>query len=111
MKKLIYKFLDEYIGDTFVSEETESMYRFFTIISNKGVVVISFMVRNLNSDNPQIKIFRNDRLCQTVGAFFELDSEESMKVVRDWFGNKLNFKKVHDLLDFVPNEKEYVYEH
>ena len=105
---MLYKFLDEYVGDTFVSEESKRMYRLFTIISNKGVVVISFMVRNLNSENPGVKIFRNDRLCQTVGGFFGLDKEESMRAVRDWFGDKLGLKKVHDLLDFVPNKKECV---
>ena len=80
MNKIIYKFLDEYVGDTFVSEETESMYRYFTIISNKGVVVISFMVRNVNSENPGVKIFRNDRLCQTVGGFFGLEDRKSTRL-------------------------------
>lgn len=105
-----YKFLDMYVGDTFSVKEVRSVDNHYHIISNNGIFVISFMVRGLGLDNPGVTIFRSDRLCDTVKGFFVLTDDESMKIVRDWFGNKLGLKRTHDLLDLIPNEKEYVYE-
>lgn len=99
-----------YVGDTFVVKEVRSVHRHFHIISNNGIWVISFMVRGLGLDNPGVVIFRSDRLCDTLKDFFGLTDDESARIVKDWFGDKLGLKRVHDLLDFIPEEKECVYE-
>ena len=104
-----YKFLDEYVGDTFAMVKHSRVNNTYHFISNNGVLVLTFNVRQFSfMVVPQIKLFRNDTLCGTVGRFFDLSSEESMMVVRDWFGNKLGLKKVSDLLSLIYDEMEYV---
>jgi hypothetical protein len=36
---------------------------------------------------------------------FDLTIDESMVVIRNWFGDKLNLKRVGDLILFIPEEE------
>jgi len=102
MDKMYKKFLDKYVGDTFTF--VNENYKFF-IISNKGEIVLCFYVILSTTGVDNFKLFRNDKLCRTVGVTFGLDDHESMKVVRNWIGDILEIKKVSDLSSFI---KEFV---
>ena len=105
--RVIDKFLDEYVGDTFnVKEVKHGVHHHYHIISDSGIVIISFMVRALWADNPHVTLFRGEELCSTVGRFFDLDKEESMQTVRDWFGQKHGLQKLRDILKFIPRKNE-----
>lgn len=73
----------------------------YEIVSNKGKSVLYIWVRD-----ETYKLFRSYELCHMVSAFFGIGSEESMKLVKDWFGDKLNLKKVSDLLEIIMHKEE-----
>ena len=111
LKKVIYTFLDEYVGDgDKVKSSVVPIYdpfRFLTknrgqelysIYSNKGILILSFKV----CKNGSIVIFRGLQLCNTICRFFSLGDDEAMEYVKNWFADKHNMKKVSDLLKFIP---------
>lgn len=111
LKKVVYQFLDGYVGDG-VNVETETRPTYdplrirwkitrnnvYYIYSNKGILILIFKVCN----NGLITIFRGVELCNMVSDFFSLQDDESMRYVREWFADKYDMKKVNDLLKFIP---------
>lgn len=93
------KFLDKYVGDTFSVVKSDTS-RFF-IVSNKGETVLHFNVIRSLTGVDNFHLFRGKGLCSTISGAFGLDDEESMRVVRDWFGDMLAIKKVSDLSSFI----------
>jgi hypothetical protein len=105
---MMYKFLDKHVGDTFsVVNVGDKKRRSYKIFSNKGVLVLHFIVSQLEFalDECRIILFRGDELCKTVSMVFDLTIDESMVVIRNWFGDKLNLKRVGDLILFIPEEE------
>jgi hypothetical protein len=102
MRKMVYKFLDEYLGDevTCIKRSSTSRYNYYNIFSkkNKSLILFFFAVRHKDGD---IVIFRSDELNDTVSSFFDLDPESIMSIIRDWFGDKHDINKVNDLMKFV----------
>lgn len=104
----MYKFLDKHVGDTFsvvnVGDKKRHSYKIF---SNRGVLVLHFIVSQLEFtlEECRIILFRGDELCKTVSMVFDLTIDESMMVIRNWFGDKLNLKRVGDLILFIPEEE------
>jgi hypothetical protein len=110
MKKLVYKFLDEYVGDgvravkehiifnpyTFMPDERVKRYN---LISDRNILILFFQVWD---DGDKIKIYRGNNLCDTLSGYFGISSDDAMKYVREWFGNRYNMNKVSDLLKFIP---------
>ena len=110
MEKLINKFLDEYVGNgvravkepvilnpyTFRVEEHIMRYN---LISDKNILILFFQVWD---DGDKIKIYRGNKLCDTLSDYFGVDKNEAMKYVREWFGKRYNMSKVSDLLKFIP---------
>lgn len=105
---MMYKFLDKHVGDTFsvvnVGDKKRHSYKIF---SNRGVLVLHFIVSQLEFtlEECRIILFRGDELCKTVSMVFDLTIDESMMVIRNWFGDKLNLKRVGDLILFIPEEE------
>ena len=101
MKKMVYKFLDEYLGDkvTCIKRSSTSRYNSYNIFSkkNKSLILI-FRVHYKEGD---IVIFRNEKLNDTVSSFFNLDPNSGMSLIRDWFADKHDINKVNDLMKFV----------
>ena len=107
---MIYNFLDEYVGGgvravrepvilnpyTFMPDERAKMYN---LISDKNILILFFEVWD-NGD--KIKIYRGNKLCKTLSGYFGISSDDSMKYVREWFGDRYDMKKVNDLLKFIP---------
>ena len=102
MEKTIYKFLDEYLGDEVNCVNKSSMtgmYYDYGLYSKKGKsLIMSFRICNREG---HITMFRGRRLTETVSTFFSMDPNETSSIIRDWFGDKHNLKKVGDLMKFV----------
>ena len=110
MKKLVYKFLDEYVGDGVVCKTwchvSYNAYNpqpknkvSYSLHSNKLVLILFFEVFG---DGEKIAMFRGELLCNTLSGYFGFSSDDAMKYVREWFADKYDMKKVSDLLKFIP---------
>jgi uncharacterized Fe-S cluster-containing radical SAM superfamily enzyme len=98
LKKVIYKFLDNYIGDG-IKVKYNPIRKAYNVYSDKGILVLSFGFNFQNS----IIIFRGLELCNMVCRFFSVGDDEAMRYVRNWFADKHNINKVSDLTKFIPN--------
>ncbi len=102
MEKTIYKFLDNYLGDEVTCINKSSMtgtYYDYSLYSKKGKsLIMSFRVCNREG---HITMFRGQRITDTVSRFFSMDPNETSSIIRDWFGDKHDIKKVGDLMRFV----------
>jgi len=100
MEELVYKFLDDYLGDeVFYDIESVNKWNRYYIYSKKNKVIILFFHRYDN--NMSFKIFRGNSLTNTVSRFFGMDTDNAASVIKDWFGDKHNLKKTSDLLSFI----------
>ena len=104
---MMHKFLDKHVGETFSVVSVRDRKHSYKIFSNRGILVLHFIISQLGStlDECRIILFRGDELCKTVSMVFDLTIDESMRVVRDWLGDKLKLKRVSDLLSFIPEEE------
>jgi len=104
---MTYKFLDKHVGETFTIVSVGDRKHSYKIFSNRGQLVLHFIVSQLEStlDECRIILFRGDELCKTVSMVFDLTIDEAMRFVRDWFGDKLNLNRVSDLMSFIPEEE------
>ena len=101
MEKMVYKFLDEYLGDEVSCKKTRVTDRYdtYNILSKKNKSII--MIFRVHRKEGDIVIFRSDRLNYTVSSFFDLEPKIGMSIIRDWFGNKHDINKVKDLIKFI----------
>lgn len=98
---MVYKFLDEYLGDEVICKKIGSTIRYniYDILSKKNKsVILFFKVYHKEGD---IAIFRGNRLNGTISSFFDLNPKDAMSLIRDWFGDKHDINKVKDLMKFV----------
>ena len=101
MREMIYKFLDNYLGDEVfcVKGKPSEKYDTYGIISKKDKsVILSF---NIIKSSGGIVIFRGGKLTNTVSSFFSMNPDDVSRIIRDWFGDKHNIKKMGDLMKFV----------
>jgi len=68
----------------------------YEVISENGVLIIWFMVRN-----DEVKIYRSEPLCAKIEGYFNVPKDESWKYIRDWFGERNNIKVLSDLLKLI----------
>jgi hypothetical protein len=98
MTQIVYKFLDEYVGNGIYLTHNEDR-SFYNIFSNNKTQIITFRV----ADNwEHIKLFRSEPLCKTLSRFFCISEDEAALFTKDWFGDRHNLKRVGDLRKFVP---------
>ena len=98
MTQIVYKFLDEYVGNGIYLTHNEDR-SFYNIFSNNKTQIITFRV----ADNwEHIKLFRSEPLCKTLSNFFCISEDEAALFTKDWFGDRHNLKRVGDLRKFVP---------
>lgn len=95
MKKMVYKFLDDYLGNEFYGK---IQGRDTLIFSKKTTKLIMFFW--VNKDLTKITMFRSHKLNEFVASFCNITIEESNQYVKDWFGDRANIKKITDLLKF-----------
>jgi len=101
MEKMVYKFLDEYLGDEVVcikKRESGSCNIYHLCSKKNKTLIIMFSVRNEDGD---MVIFRSFELTNMIIDLFPIDKHDSMRIVRNWFGVKHNLRKVKDLMKFV----------
>ena len=101
MKKMVYKFLDEYLGKEVgcIELTPTKTYKTYCIFSKRNKSKIMYF--RVYSENGNIIIFRNIQLIATVSNFFSINSEDTTSILRDWFGDTHNLGKVSDLMKFV----------
>ena len=98
MTQIVYKFLDEYVGNGIYLTHNEDR-SFYNIFSNNKTQIITFRV----ADNwEHIKLFRSEPLCKTLSNFFCISEDEAALFTKDWFVDRHNLKRVCDLRKFVP---------
>jgi hypothetical protein len=98
MRKMVYKFLDEYLGNEFYSKTIgKETYIYSKKISER------IMFYWVNGDLTKITMFRPSKLNEFVASFCNITIEESNQYVKDWFGDRANIKKVNDLLKYHNN--------
>ena len=100
MEKMVYKFLDEYLGDEVVCKKRQNGSRnMYHLCSKKNKTLIIFF--SVRSDDGEMVIFRSTELTNMIIDLFSIDKHDSMRIVRNWFGVKHNLRKVKDLMKFV----------
>ena len=98
MTQIVYKFLDEYVGDGIYLTHNEDR-SFYNIFSSNKTPIITFRVADYWE---HIKLFRSEPLCKTLSNFFCISEDEAALFTKDWFGDRHNLKRVGDLRKFVP---------
>jgi hypothetical protein len=97
MEKMIYKFLDDEV--TCIKTGSTNRYNSYDIFSKKNKSLILYF--NVYHKEGDIIIFRGGKLTNTVSSFFNVEPKEVMPIIRNWFGDKHNIKKMGDLMKFV----------
>ena len=101
MKEIIYKFLDEYVGEgvkcelaipAFGRTRTDN----WEIFSDNGTMILWFTVKG-----DMFKLYKSESLCKKIEGYFGIEPTESWKYIRDWFGDRQRLKKVGDLLKYI----------
>ena len=98
MTQIVYKFLDEYVGNGIYLTHNEDR-SFYNIYSMNKTPIITFRVTD---DWEHIKLFRSEPLCKTLSSFFCISEDDAAMFTKDWFGDRHNLKRVGDLRKFVP---------
>jgi hypothetical protein len=105
MDKIIYDFLDRTVGHKVkcvkVSEKTGR--KDYVIRSENRTVIVHF-IDFVNTD--RIALFCSPKLSDMVSGFFGISKDESIKYIRDWFGDVHGLKKVGDIRKFIPSYGE-----
>ena len=100
LKKVIYKFLDGYVGDG-IKINYNSFSKVYNVYSDKGVLILLFKVR----DDGSFILYRGLDLCNMVCRFFSVGDDEAIRYVRAWFADKHNINKVSDLTKYIPSPR------
>jgi hypothetical protein len=100
MEKMMYKFLDEYLGDEVVCIKTSNKKNYtYDLCSKKNkTIIISFTVSHLDGE---MVIYKGNPLNKLLSDLFSTDDYDTMRFVRNWFGDKHNLNKVKDLIKFI----------
>jgi hypothetical protein len=112
MKDLVYKFLDNYLGDEVVCEcvcKPNNSNDWYIIRSTKNDQrIFDFFVTQKNGELG-LGFFSDHELCTKVKGYCGIDDpDHCSKYIKDWFGDKHGLKKVSDVLKFVPNYGEKI---
>ena len=103
MKKMIYNYLNYSLGDK-IYYKTNADSSFYNIFSIGGTLIITFRT---HSDWEYIKLFRSEELTRTVSSLFSITNDESSQLVKDWFGETHNLKRVGDLRRLISQTKNF----
>ena len=108
MKDLVYKFLDEYLGDEVVCEPN-GMKEWYIICSKKNNQrILKFFVRDKRGVQ-EIRLFRDFSLCSKVQGYCGIDKvDDCANYIKDWFGDKHGLNEVSDVLKFLENFGELI---
>jgi hypothetical protein len=103
MEKTIHKFLDHLLGDEVIAVMVKSLpvLKIFHIVSKKNRIPI-FNFRYY-VDEETFGMYREPMLVNLVSDFFDIENkDETTKFIKNWFGDKHDVNKVHDLKKFIP---------
>jgi hypothetical protein len=124
MEKIIYKFLDDYLGDEvsyerepinfFKTDSVDTGDRYYTVdtgdryytvdtgdryyIYSKKDRTVILIINHFHNDGDDIKIFGGYYLTGTVSKFFDIGTESAAAIIKNWFMVKHNLKNNSDLL-------------
>ena len=93
MTDIIYKFLDNYVGNKFILKSTLDN-EFHTLYYDDSSIILSFRVNYWK----KVTVFGFSGLCKTVSNHFSIEKEEAKKHIEQWFLKKHNLEKIEDVL-------------
>jgi hypothetical protein len=112
MEKMVYKFLDEYLGDevdcikkrpsefNYYFFHSKEMYDTYNLCSKKNkTIIIVFTVSNLDGE---IRMDISKPLNKLLSDLFSITDYTVERIIRVWFADKHNLDKVKDLIKFIP---------
>ena len=107
MERVVYKFLDIYLGDEVVCQpvnKPNNSNDWYIIRSTKNNQrIFDFFVTQKNG-KLGLGFFSDSELCSTVKGYCGIDNpDHCSKYIKDWFGYKHGINKVSDVLKFLPN--------
>lgn len=107
MEKIVYKFLDKYIGKEFqisVNDEIDALDHFCLV----KVIKLSSMINQVDImrlvyKQNQIKPFivYGANLGECISNFFSVDIGSAHRLVQTWFRGNYNLKSIEDIDRFV----------
>jgi hypothetical protein len=108
MKDLVYKFLDNYAGNGYQTDNTSPLYDPFTFqpkisvmySSDGGILILRLL---MNDSGVTIKV--NNILVDTIRGFIPVDEENCRSYVINWFCDRNKIKK-EDLISNYIKENE-----
>jgi len=111
MKDLVYKFLDNYLGDEVICKPklySTSSNDWYIIRSTKNKQkIFDFFVSQKNRKKA-FGFFSDQELCIKVKSYCGIENvDDCANYIKDWFGDKHGLKKVNDVLKFIPKENVY----
>ena len=109
MTELIYKFLDNYVGDGMNITKrvgdtinritfTDSGYEAYNVESDNGTTILYFILNSIGDVN----IYPAYSVYMTIGNMFSIEPAESKQYLREWFGEKYNIIHFRELLNHIP---------
>lgn len=105
MKKIVYKFLDGYLGDEIVCifAYTTDKGDWYLIRSKKyHVDILRFKVTY--SFNTTIDIYSSADLEKTVNSYCGVEMMDCPDYIKEWFYKKHNVVKSKDMLKLIPTD-------
>jgi hypothetical protein len=103
MKDVVYKFLDEYIGDEFVfCSLGPPVGTWIKAISKKGVdrELITFAC---DGDEVKINIISAETI-KVISDYCCISTRESNLYIKGWIKDRLKIDNPQDLIRFIPKE-------
>ena len=105
MEKIVYKFLDDYLGDEVFYEKgplynphTFEMCNGYHIYSKKNNTLILLLFTKY-SEHADINY--GNYLTGTVSRFFDIYANNATDIIKNWFIDKHNLEKVPDILSSI----------
>jgi hypothetical protein len=95
MVRLIYKFLDDYVG---TGIKLIKQHEYYSVRSDNNTHILSFKMKD---DWTWFKFYRSPSLCRNICGYFLVTEDDAAKYVKDWFGDRNNMIKVDDLKKFI----------
>ena len=103
MKQIVFDYLNDSLGNKIYFKTNEDS-SFYNIFSTNGTRIITFRT---HSDWEYIKLFRCEQLTRTVSSLFSIDNDEAANLVKDWFGEIHNLKRVGDLRRLILQTEKF----
>lgn len=107
MEKIIYKFLDKYVGKEFqisVSDEIDALDHFclVKVIKLRSMISSVDIMRLVYKQNQKMPVIvYGEKLGENISNFFSVNIISAHRYVQTWFRGNYNLKTIEDIDLFV----------